>query len=313
MVECRWLKPVLVGQFEFVEWTGENHLRHSRFIALRDDKKAKDVRREAVTGGYIEGQINGYIIGPIMAFRKYIFSDVIPAFGNLDERADEVDEQYYDKSGSQPAWNNVDVDMASVAEAADDKSLSWYQMMTSLRQSMLNLLAAGLFHLTEQQLAMVCRDGGFTMGPPKDTQLGEVKRWYITHLHLDLETLPSWPLIDELRLVANAVKHAEGAATQQLRGRRPELFRDPAFEEMYKEFDAEGIDRTFGTVAAPLSGEEFFVSEKLLDSYAKAAESFFGESQIISRRITKIIIDAQARLRWRCRLASAAFSAVRSA
>jgi len=46
MAECRWLKPVLVGQFEFVEWTDGNHLRHTRFIALREDKKAQDVRRE---------------------------------------------------------------------------------------------------------------------------------------------------------------------------------------------------------------------------------------------------------------------------
>ena len=46
MSECRWLKPELVGQFEFVEWTSDNHLRHSRFIALRDDKKPKSVIRE---------------------------------------------------------------------------------------------------------------------------------------------------------------------------------------------------------------------------------------------------------------------------
>jgi DNA ligase D-like protein (predicted ligase) len=46
MKDCRWLKPVLVGQFEFVEWTADLHLRHTRFIALRDDKKAKDVGRE---------------------------------------------------------------------------------------------------------------------------------------------------------------------------------------------------------------------------------------------------------------------------
>jgi bifunctional non-homologous end joining protein LigD len=46
MKDCRWLKPVLVGQFEFLEWTPDNHLRHSRFVALREDKKAKDVRRE---------------------------------------------------------------------------------------------------------------------------------------------------------------------------------------------------------------------------------------------------------------------------
>ena len=41
-----WLKPQLIGQFEFVEWTEDAHLRHSRFIALRDDKKATDVKRE---------------------------------------------------------------------------------------------------------------------------------------------------------------------------------------------------------------------------------------------------------------------------
>jgi bifunctional non-homologous end joining protein LigD len=46
MKDCRWLKPILVGQFEFTEWTPENHLRHSRFVALRDDKAAKDVVRE---------------------------------------------------------------------------------------------------------------------------------------------------------------------------------------------------------------------------------------------------------------------------
>ena len=41
MAECRWLKPVLVSQFEFAEWTPDNHLRHSRFVSIRDDKKAE--------------------------------------------------------------------------------------------------------------------------------------------------------------------------------------------------------------------------------------------------------------------------------
>jgi DNA ligase D-like protein (predicted ligase) len=47
MKDCRWLKPVLVGQFEFVEWTPDHHLRHSRFVGLRDDKKAAGVVRES--------------------------------------------------------------------------------------------------------------------------------------------------------------------------------------------------------------------------------------------------------------------------
>ena len=46
MRECLWLNPILVGQFEFAEWTPDAHLRHSRFVALRDDKNPKDVGRE---------------------------------------------------------------------------------------------------------------------------------------------------------------------------------------------------------------------------------------------------------------------------
>jgi ATP-dependent DNA ligase len=47
MADCRWLTPTLVGhQFEFVEWTPDNHLRHTKFIALREDKPARDVRRQ---------------------------------------------------------------------------------------------------------------------------------------------------------------------------------------------------------------------------------------------------------------------------
>jgi DNA ligase D-like protein (predicted ligase) len=47
MKVCRWLQPVLVGQFEFLEWTPDGHLRHTRFVGLRADKKARDIGRES--------------------------------------------------------------------------------------------------------------------------------------------------------------------------------------------------------------------------------------------------------------------------
>lgn len=46
MKDCCWVQPDLVGQFEFVEWTTDNHLRHSGFVRLRQDKNARDVTRE---------------------------------------------------------------------------------------------------------------------------------------------------------------------------------------------------------------------------------------------------------------------------
>jgi len=40
------VKPELVGQFEFAERTPDDHLRHSPFVALREDNDPRDVSRE---------------------------------------------------------------------------------------------------------------------------------------------------------------------------------------------------------------------------------------------------------------------------
>jgi len=47
MKNCAWVKPELVAQIEFGDWTPDGHLRHSRFMALRDDKNPHEVIREA--------------------------------------------------------------------------------------------------------------------------------------------------------------------------------------------------------------------------------------------------------------------------
>jgi bifunctional non-homologous end joining protein LigD len=47
MSEMQWLKPALVAQIRFVEWTGDGHLRHAAFLGLRADKTAAAVRRES--------------------------------------------------------------------------------------------------------------------------------------------------------------------------------------------------------------------------------------------------------------------------
>ena len=39
MKECRWLKPNLVCQIAFVEWTDAGNLRHSQFVAMRDERR----------------------------------------------------------------------------------------------------------------------------------------------------------------------------------------------------------------------------------------------------------------------------------
>jgi len=45
MTMLRWVKPRQVAEVSFAEWTRDGSLRHAAFMALRDDKAAKDVVR----------------------------------------------------------------------------------------------------------------------------------------------------------------------------------------------------------------------------------------------------------------------------
>jgi bifunctional non-homologous end joining protein LigD len=43
-----WIKPKLVAQLKFTEWTASNHMRHPVFLGLREDKKAKEIYGEKI-------------------------------------------------------------------------------------------------------------------------------------------------------------------------------------------------------------------------------------------------------------------------
>jgi hypothetical protein len=46
MKRCHWVKPVMVCQVKFTEWTRDDRLRQSVFLGIREDKNASEVIRE---------------------------------------------------------------------------------------------------------------------------------------------------------------------------------------------------------------------------------------------------------------------------
>src|SRR5947199_6190974 len=48
MKKAVWLRPEAVAQIEFLEWTEASRLRHSKFVALREDKNPRSVVKEHV-------------------------------------------------------------------------------------------------------------------------------------------------------------------------------------------------------------------------------------------------------------------------
>jgi len=47
MKKCVWVRPKLIAVVEFLEWTEGDRLRHSKFVALREDKNPREVVKEA--------------------------------------------------------------------------------------------------------------------------------------------------------------------------------------------------------------------------------------------------------------------------
>jgi len=46
MKKCVWVRPEVVAQIELLEWTDADHLRHSKFVTVRDDKNPREVVKE---------------------------------------------------------------------------------------------------------------------------------------------------------------------------------------------------------------------------------------------------------------------------
>jgi bifunctional non-homologous end joining protein LigD len=46
MKECIWVRPRVVANFEFLEWTDSNHVRHIKLVTVRIDKDPLTVIRK---------------------------------------------------------------------------------------------------------------------------------------------------------------------------------------------------------------------------------------------------------------------------
>jgi bifunctional non-homologous end joining protein LigD len=46
MKRCHWVRPKMVCQVKFTEWTRDDRLRQPVFLGIREDKNANEVVRE---------------------------------------------------------------------------------------------------------------------------------------------------------------------------------------------------------------------------------------------------------------------------
>lgn len=151
---------------------------------------------------------------------------LLPTFSNIEEEAREIEENTLQRLSS---LVGPEADPASIAEQAHDEGISYYIRMKGIEQGILNLFAAACYHFFEQQFMILCRDLFLTAEEENEGKFLkiEVARKELRGIGIDVTEFKSWERINELRLVANVTKHAEGWAAEDLRKVNPSLFRNP--------------------------------------------------------------------------------------
>lgn len=224
------------------------------------------------------GHFRDVFIRQVRAFGDVVLNRVMPTFANLDEEAKRITEAEYDRLGSMPAGDDSSYDMGDAAEDAQEAGLSFYLQLTGLRQGMLNLAAASLYHMHEQQLMAFHRKE--LLSPEEEDTIALMRhsevRKRLGEVGVDITTLPAWNEVFELGLVANTAKHGEGKSARELHALKPDYFIDP----IIRAAGGKMLRRSRQlppTVLTPLLGDDLYVMEDDLRRFVDAVAQFWLE------------------------------------
>jgi len=209
----------------------------------------------------------------INVFCDVMTKRIFPEFESISLEADKVADAKYQRLESLSIGEYDTWDIGDAAERALEAGLAYYESLEGVRQSLLNLTIVALYHMFEQQMLSFHRR---QVLHPRDEntiakiKMGEMKR-LLSDSGLNLESLASWPKIDELRIVANTIKHAEGTSSEQAKDLRLDLFKHPLLGD--EESRWAGQTRVY----MPLGGKDIYIRVNDLESYRSALVAFWKE------------------------------------
>jgi hypothetical protein len=197
-------------------------------------------------------------------YRRIVMERFLPSLSDeaITEESNQVEREAFEHMGG--SVSPEDYDPADFFQSAFDESLEFYELMNDTRQGLINGLAAALYHLFEQQLCVFYRLVAWDRGSVLNGKESEDR---LRKLGVDVAKFPEWASVNELRLLANCIKHAEGTSCDQLAQLRPDLLERPTVGERLR------APRPF--VERPLSGDGVYFSATEFDKMADRLRRFW--------------------------------------
>src|SRR5579885_3339424 len=92
--------------------------------------------------GFWSHHIRRVFIPQTRAFERAVVSRVMPAFEHIEEEAEQLQNEEYERLMRLPGDDSIDP--ATLAEMAQDSGIGHYEELTAVRQAILNMSAAAL-------------------------------------------------------------------------------------------------------------------------------------------------------------------------
>lgn len=206
-------------------------------------------------------------IAEIDAYAGVFRERIVTAFATLPEDAEKAMVREMERLSAIVMFD----DPGDAAQQAVDVASEYYAAVDSVRQGILNLMVAGLYHLLEQQAAYSLETAlPKSARPAKQDYPIERLTVAMREQGIDLKRLPSWSLIEELGLIANSVKHGDGRSAKRLRVIQPDLFR--VFQNPFSSLH---IRRDLPI--RPLVGEGLTLTAEHFECYVRVTKGFWEE------------------------------------
>jgi hypothetical protein len=205
----------------------------------------------------------------LAVYRREMQERVFAAFTTIEDEAERVAEEEFQRLASAHASDDGRADI--LADRARDKGVDHFMDLEFVAAGVTNLMTAGLYHTfweTRVRDWLLRRADLFRLSNAHRERVlrgdfGAVAK-VLGDLGWHLEGHDFFADLDELRLVANTVKHARGDSANRLFERNRRLFCP---------FDRMGEDEMIASYVP--DGENLRVTEADFERYAEAVERFW--------------------------------------
>ncbi|WP_318615297.1 hypothetical protein [Sporosarcina sp. YIM B06819] len=156
-------------------------------------------------------------------------------FNNLEEEADNIAQNHYEKLGHYFDPDRHDV--ADFADSAFEKGLEYYEAVSLVKYNNQLMWISTIYQFWEQQVRKFLFDeikhSEITLFTKNGREIefsrfctrgiNDIKEQFLS-FGQNLEQMLCWETLDELRLLANVIKHGEGGSAIELEELRPDFF-----------------------------------------------------------------------------------------